>query len=177
MKAYIVEAYLEAAAVIIDRMCAAGVQPTIPTWTAIIQAADALGDPKRADELYSEALECGASKPHIPWHRKAFHDTSGRPMNLSEGTIMDLHRLTPCVARVAVRHELQARQNIGSSGDTPLYIITGLGGGQLRAAVSDALKAHGIYHFCPAQQRGLLVVPATDNRSHQHSLQPEPELQ
>eukprot|EP00611_Tribonema_gayanum_P028660 TRINITY_DN743_c0_g1_i4.p1 TRINITY_DN743_c0_g1~~TRINITY_DN743_c0_g1_i4.p1 ORF type:complete len:383 (+),score=62.52 TRINITY_DN743_c0_g1_i4:490-1638(+) len=88
MKAYIVEAYLEAAAVIIDRMCAAGVQPTIPTWTAIIQAADALGDPKRADELYSEALECGASKPHIPWHRKAFHDTSGRPMNLSEGTIV-----------------------------------------------------------------------------------------
>ncbi|KAG5188141.1 hypothetical protein JKP88DRAFT_148461, partial [Tribonema minus] len=64
MKAYIEMQRLDEAEHVISRMRAAEVQPDLQTWNSIMNAADAAGDVKRADQLYSDALLSGAVKPY-----------------------------------------------------------------------------------------------------------------
>eukprot|EP00611_Tribonema_gayanum_P000188 TRINITY_DN10134_c0_g1_i3.p1 TRINITY_DN10134_c0_g1~~TRINITY_DN10134_c0_g1_i3.p1 ORF type:complete len:238 (+),score=29.65 TRINITY_DN10134_c0_g1_i3:874-1587(+) len=157
MKAYIEVQRLDDAEHVISRMRAAGVQPSFPTWKSIIHAADAADDVKRADQLYGDALLPGTIKPYRPWRSITIKDASGNIQPQAEGTVMDLHRLNSGTGRAAIRHELHKRQKDDRRHQLPLYIITGQGGGQLVAAVSETLKSHGI-HFVLLP--GVVVAPS-----------------
>ncbi|KAG5182815.1 hypothetical protein JKP88DRAFT_317202, partial [Tribonema minus] len=67
MKAYYCSGRLNEAELVIDRMRAAGVQPTADIWKGIIHAADALDDVKKADQLYADALSLGTIDLFKPW--------------------------------------------------------------------------------------------------------------
>ncbi|KAG5175984.1 hypothetical protein JKP88DRAFT_336767 [Tribonema minus] len=143
VKAYNEVQRLDDAEQVISRMRAAGVQPGLQTWNGIIHAADAAGDVKRADRLYSDALLSGTIKPYRPWHSASIMKQVSGTIP-PKGTLMDLHLLNPGTGRAAIRHELHERQKDARRRKLPLYIIAGHGGGLLVAAVSDTLKSQGI---------------------------------
>ncbi|KAG5188140.1 hypothetical protein JKP88DRAFT_267686 [Tribonema minus] len=161
MKAYIEVQRLDDAEDVISRMRATGVQPDLEIWTSIIHAAGALGDIKRADRLYNDALLSGAVNPYRPWCTKHIRDASGNMQ--PKGTVMDLHGLNPTTACAAIRHELRVRQKLegASRRKVPLYIITGQGGGHMRADVADLLRSKKIHYQLPTGQSGRIVVPSS----------------
>eukprot|EP00611_Tribonema_gayanum_P031379 TRINITY_DN9060_c0_g1_i4.p1 TRINITY_DN9060_c0_g1~~TRINITY_DN9060_c0_g1_i4.p1 ORF type:complete len:256 (+),score=32.67 TRINITY_DN9060_c0_g1_i4:285-1052(+) len=156
MQAYINDKCLDKAERVIGRMHAAGVEPDFCTWRAIIHAADELGDIKKADGLYCDALSSKAINPYRPQLSNAIKDSVGN--TLPVGTVMDLHGLNIATSHAAVRHELRVRQKAAGSlrCGKPLYIITGRGGGFLTAAVSDTLQSQGIQHDLHAAQPGII---------------------
>eukprot|EP00611_Tribonema_gayanum_P032339 TRINITY_DN9613_c0_g1_i1.p1 TRINITY_DN9613_c0_g1~~TRINITY_DN9613_c0_g1_i1.p1 ORF type:complete len:208 (-),score=17.56 TRINITY_DN9613_c0_g1_i1:171-794(-) len=159
MKAYYCSGRLNEAVLVIVRMRAAGVQPDFGTWKGIIHAADALGDVKKADELYTDALSSETINPYKPWRSNIIRLASGRMP--TEGCIMDLHKLNPATGKAALRHELQLRQDCAARRQAPLYIITGQGDGQLYQAVCETLRSHSIRPLYPKGERGVIVVPPT----------------
>ncbi|KAG5183174.1 hypothetical protein JKP88DRAFT_317421 [Tribonema minus] len=156
MQAYINDERLDDADRVIGRMRAAGADPISGTWTTIICAADAVGDIKKVDRLYRDALLSKAINPYRPELSNAIKDAAGN--TLPVGTVMDLHWLDRATGQAAIRHELRVRWKAAGSlrRGKPLYIITGQGGGLLIAAVSDTLKSQGIQHVLPAAQPGRI---------------------
>ncbi|KAG5182824.1 hypothetical protein JKP88DRAFT_261027 [Tribonema minus] len=161
MKAYYQKGRLDEAVLIIDRMVVEGVQPNLDTWRSIIHAADALGDVRRADELYAGALSSQAINPYTPWRTDAITLTSQAGKRLVKGSIMDLHGLNPATAKAAVRHELRLRQACTTKREAPLYIITGKGAGGLQRAVTNTLTSQGVHHLHLEGNPGVLNVPPT----------------
>ncbi|KAG5182838.1 hypothetical protein JKP88DRAFT_317281 [Tribonema minus] len=94
MQAYINDKRLDEAERIIGRMRAAGVEPDFCTWRVIIHAADELGDIKKADGLYCDALSSKAINPYRPQLSNAIKDPVGS--TLPVGTVHVL--VAPCVA-------------------------------------------------------------------------------
>ncbi|KAG5182836.1 hypothetical protein JKP88DRAFT_261032 [Tribonema minus] len=156
MQAYINAERLDDAEGVISRMRAAGAEPILSTWTALIIAADAVGNIKKADLLYCDALSSKAINPCRPERSHSIRDSAGN--TLPVGTVIDLHRLNRATGQAAVRHELRVRQKAAGSlrRGKPLYIITGQGEGLLLAAVSDTLKSQGIRHVSHAAQPGII---------------------
>ncbi|KAG5182810.1 hypothetical protein JKP88DRAFT_317165 [Tribonema minus] len=163
MKAYYRSGRLDEAELIIDRMRAAGVQPMLSTWAAIIHAAEAHGDLKKADDLYADALSSGTINPYKPLQSTVtvtdIKLASGKSATM--GCIMDLHELNPATGRAAVRHELQLRQVCAARRQIPLHIITGQGDGQLQRAVCETLRSQGIAPLYAKGNPGQIYVHPT----------------
>eukprot|EP00611_Tribonema_gayanum_P032066 TRINITY_DN943_c0_g3_i1.p1 TRINITY_DN943_c0_g3~~TRINITY_DN943_c0_g3_i1.p1 ORF type:complete len:575 (+),score=62.25 TRINITY_DN943_c0_g3_i1:179-1903(+) len=159
MKAYVRSGRLDEAVLVIARMRAARVQPTVDTWISIIHAAEAYGDVKKADELYADALSSGTIRPYKPSQSTVIKLASGK--NATTGCIMDLHELNAATGRAAVRHELQLRQDCAARRQTPLHIITGQGDGQLQRAVCETLRSQGIASVYAKGNPGVIYVHPT----------------
>ncbi|KAG5182829.1 hypothetical protein JKP88DRAFT_317251 [Tribonema minus] len=156
MQAYINNKRLDEAERVIGRMRAAGVEPILGTWRSIIHAGDELGDIKKVDLLYCDALSSKAISPYRPERSRSIKDSAGNTMPL--GSVMDLHGLNGATSQAAIRHELRVRRKAAGSlrCGKPLYIITGRGGGFLIAAASDTLKSQVIKHDLHAAQPGII---------------------